>query len=624
MDDFEEINFDAAVQEQLNIKKKLTQEILEIEEREVMGTATAADKTRVRQLRSRVSGCEDEIERINRDRKAEEIAAKSIENSANIAEERQILQELAERLSIGYLSHLNKFIYCMDAGKPGTGIVNPIFAEVEAAKFQRVLKGFAKNAGKSLPRLTHKTYTEDLFDSFLTMNRYYVYQTSSFHERRWDPSLIYNSMQVIRKHWVQPDYANAANYDSRFDLLMYCVGGGKKENIDHLEKWIAYKWMYPEKNGDTPNLDIGGYPGGNGKGRYAELCKTIFTGPCVVPAALKELMDGFNGTWEMASVLYYDEPAANELPEGKLKQATGSEDMRSEKKGIDAKTQDRNYNLLFLSNNQEGVVKLSGTGSGGEDRRYSVMVTNKVLTDEVLLRGLATNDHDAGVYVNGIAQLVKDRAAVARWLAHVIQKHEVDKIEKLFALHGEDYRKRFEDQKKDIDVAFDLIYPIFEENRCIPAKTLHQLVVALTRFEYKQMRVSQKWEQYLNRKRVAFEADRARVKHRYADQDIYEQAGVSVFKLAGETSLIFNHDLIAIRKPVKDTKYNSDNIRLTLDRVTSTNMFDYDDMDSDDSDNSESLTTTVEPAVNRRELTIEETGQLFGAGSLQAWLKSRK
>ena len=304
------------------------------------------------------------------------------------------------------------------------------------------------------------------------------------------------------KFWVQADFVNAASYDKRFDFLMNCIGGGKQENINHLEQWMAFKYCYPERVSNTPSLDIGGYPGGNGKGRYEELGKTIFTNKCVSAATLDELTK-FNANWEMSVLLCYDEPEHNELPEGKLKSATGSEDMRIEKKGIDATMVDRNYSFLFLSNNPNGVVKLAGTGSAGEDRRYSVMTTNLVMVDEAIRLGFAKDLEESKVYVNEINELIKNRAEVAKWLGHIITKHDIFNIKVLHPLHGLDYKARFNDQKSTRDIAFDKLLPVFLKNEILPYEVLKACVITMTGQEHLgDKTLKSDWKRYLEKNKV--------------------------------------------------------------------------------------------------------------------------
>ena len=318
-------------------------------------------------------------------------------------------------------------------------------------------------------------------------------------------------------------------------------------------KWVAFKYVYPEKVANTPNLDIGGYPGGNGKGRLVELCKTIFTNPCVSPATQKESNDGFNASWEMTVLLYYDEPTSNELPEGKIKNATGGEDIRIEKKGIDATVADRNYSLLFLSNNPNGVVKLSGTGINGEDRRFSVLTTSKVMADEAKHLGFASNDLEAKVYVNEINNLIKNRSEVAKWLAHIIVKHDIVHMDVLPPLHGKDYHERFGDQKTAQDVAFDKVLPVFIKNGLLPYEMLKHAVVAITGYEnLTDKTLKQNWKRYLEKNKIAFEFhdsnNRVYIDYHYNGQD-ETRVLKSIYRLANDSRIEFDLASLLKKKP---------------------------------------------------------------------------
>ena len=392
---------------------------------------------------------------------------------------------------MGYIAPLDQFIYCKNYGVSQSNTQFKMFTG------PRILRVMNKLAGTTI----NSKDPQELIDYFEHKKRSFLDVTSSFNTAKWDESQVYNKMSVIRAQWVKPDYANAHNYDPRFDVLINSVAGGKEENITHLEQWVAFKYLYPEKNANTPNIDLGGMPGGNGKGRFVEILKTIFTPACVIQAH-KEELDKFNANWEMAVVLYYDEPEEKELAAGKLKQATGSEDMRIEKKGIDATMADRNYNFLFISNNQQGVVKLSGGSDGGEDRRYSVINTDLVLFD--LLREVGGTEESSRNWLDDLAQrLVKDPVAVAAWLAHIIQKHNIHTLSVLPALHGQDYLKRFETQKDPITVAFDRLLPVFLQNGMMPQGLLAEAVRVITDNDrHRERNVMDKFEQYLRRNRI--------------------------------------------------------------------------------------------------------------------------
>ena len=410
-------------------------------------------------------------------------------------QEKVVIEDLIKQNYIGYLIEDNKYIYCLQMAKDNNnGIVNPQFRNVEASKIVTVLN---KMGNCQLYSDSHSIGR--LFQ--VTKNDYYG-MTGSFNNEKWNDSLVYNKMRIIENFWVQP--SEDTTYNTDFDFLMHCVGGGKTENIEHLEKWIAYKWMYPERNANIPNIDLGGYPGGNGKGRFVELLKTIFTHGCVVPAALKELTDGFNASWETAVILYYDEPANNELPEGKLKNATGGEEQRIEKKGVDAYTADRNYNMIFTSNNPNGVIKLAGTGSSGEDRRWSVLTTNKVMVDELVNNGL--DMEQAKIKTNEINNLLKNREEVSKWLGYLINKYDVQNMQILYPLHGEDYQKRFEDQKDTVQLIFDSLIPVLAECGVLTLDVLVQAVHELTNnTKLTRQKIDSKFQRYLEQNRIKFE-----------------------------------------------------------------------------------------------------------------------
>jgi len=414
---------------------------------------------------------QEEIDEIKND-KQELTAAKKEHDSYKWAQvEPQILQVI-DQLQMSYCVENNKFVYCMDMARKtedGATVVNPVFRNFEASRAERVL-------GKAI--------NVNLFDAnlniiklFMKNNFTHYLETSSFLYAKWDDSLVYNKARKVSKFWTEPDFDNADEYNKDFDLIMYCVGGGKQENIDHLEQWLAYKYLFPERVANTPNLDLCGIIGGNGKGRYIEIGKTIFTPVCVTQAAAKELNDGFTGTWEMATILYFDEPTEKELPSSKVKTATGGEEQRIERKGIDSYTADRNFSMVALSNNDKGVFKLAGTGMGGEDRRYSVISTDIALTQHIIDLEKCTEEQ-AGIRANEIAAMVKNRREVARWLAAMIMRHNIGNMAQLRPLHGEDYRARFEDQKSDLDALFDQLTPVFLDQGLCPTVLLTEIVQA--------------------------------------------------------------------------------------------------------------------------------------------------
>jgi hypothetical protein len=398
--------------------------------------------------------------------------------------------------NIGYIIPEDKFIYCRDHG---LGQPNPQFKMFNS---QRISRMISKLSGVDVG----KKDTQEMIDYFEKQGRTYLDTTASFNKNKWNEGEIYNKMTVIRSKWLQPDYDYIDHYDRSLDVLIYCICGGKQENIEHLEKWIGFKYLYPERNANTPNLDLGGMPGGNGKSIMRELLKTIFTPTCVI-SAHKEELEKFNSGWELAVIICYDEPEENDLAPSRLKQVTGSEDMRIEKKGIDATMADRNYNFIFTSNNENGVVKLSGGGAGGEDRRYSVINTNLVLLDEAMTS--STTKEEAYTWVNNLAQTtVKSAKDAAGFLARIIKQYDIENMTSLPALHGADYTSRFEDQKDALTELFDSIKPLFLASGIMPLSVLVDLVEAKIQSKISEKTINTKWTSYLKRNKINVEEER--------------------------------------------------------------------------------------------------------------------
>lgn len=483
---------------------------------------------------------------------AEEI--NQVTKKMTLKEENELIQNLIKNNHIGYLVQDNKFIYCLQmANKDFPSVINPQFNTVDAGKIVPVLN---KMSGELL-----QSDTETVKRLFQTTKNDYYSMTGSFNSEKWDSHMVYNKMNIIKEFWVQP---TEGEYNTDFDFLMYTVCGGKEENIKHLESWIAYKWRYPGRNANIPNLDLGGYPGGNGKGRLIELLKTIFTHGCVVPAALKELTDGFNATWETAVILYYDEPASGELPEGKLKNATGGEEQRIEKKGVDAYTADRNYNMIFTSNNPNGVVKLAGTGSSGEDRRWSVMTTNKVMVDEIMAAGL--DNEQAKVRTNEINNLIKNREEVSKWLNHILLKYDIENVSILHPLHGEDYKKRFEDQKDTTQILFDVLMPIFTHSGILTLDVLTQAVHELTNnTKMSSQKIVTKFSRYLEQNRVKFDYLKKERVTLYYDGSLVETVQKNCFRLpVSQNGYALDYKLFSTVVPSKTTKLTAQDFTITV------------------------------------------------------------
>lgn len=510
---------------------------LQGQELEDFEAAINAQRYIVKQLNEKI----EEIKNLKDEYSADQEAASNFKWK----EIEPLILKAIEENHVSYNVLSNKYIFCKDMGDNSRGVINPVFQNFEGG---RSTTAFSKMIDKYLFDAQH-----NIQKLFLTKNKTHYQETASFLTAKWTPANVYNKASVIRKFWLEPVFEQP--YDPDLDMLIYCVAGGKQENIEHLEKWIAYKYFWPERSANTPNLDLGGSPGGNGKTILIEMMKTIFTPNCVVPAVAKELKDGFNASWELAVILHFDEPEEKELPASKMKNATGGVEQRVERKGVDAYSSDRNYSIVATSNNPLGVFKLAGSGTSGEDRRYSVINTDKPLVDEAIARYNITEEEARARISTLASKKIRDRADIARWLGAQILKHNVPAIDMLPPLHGQDYKQRFEDQKTSWDTIFDQVLPAFIKCGVISVNILIDIITAVT--EPKTLpnsrTVKSAFKSYLTRNRIAFEeAKQQRVDLAFGGHIMSTQQSF-VFR-TDPTAGQFDWDLVCVTRPGHDTK----------------------------------------------------------------------
>lgn len=508
------------------------------------------------------------IEKLKRDKnrlekeiKQYEVLEEKENTQQELEQEEQHILKLINDYDIAYICDQGIFVYCKSTQNDNADIMCPVQKHCDSYRFGRVLNYLG---GRTL-KYSRAANREALIDLFEKHNRTFDVLTFSFIEDKWCKKKAFNFAPVLRKYWVQPDWENSDNYDPRFDFWMYCLSGGKKENQDHIEQLIGYRYLYPERAGQTPNIDIGGQPGGNGKGLLNVCLSTIHTNSCVNHANRKELNEGFNKHWGYSIYLFYDESGEKELPQNQLKKLTGNDTFMLEGKGQDAIQTDRGCTLIFTSNNAAGIAQLAGTGDGGEDRRWSCVKTDRVMVEEAQRWGLATPEN-VGEFVSSIYDMLKRRSVVAVWLAHIIKKHDIQNMKTLKALHGQDYRERINEQKTTLDLVFDSIFPIFQQNRCIPVGLLEDLVRAMTRnTNYKTKGVVLKWQEYLKKQRCVFEKARLRLTHYYNKAVVFtNENAVSVFVM-DRSATSFDYTDLLNRRPIENQTITEDMIKIEID-----------------------------------------------------------
>ncbi|WP_179400663.1 primase-helicase family protein [Burkholderia guangdongensis] len=426
----------------------------------------------------------DKLKRINDleiEVKQGQHAAKQLKDEQDSGE----IGPLMQRFNMGYSIRDQRYISFKNSSDNITVVCNPqplLFTHEQMVDELSLISGKKITLDK-----------EALKDVFRADDRIYTAMVTSFKIDRWGKS-FYNVARVLKDtFWVQPD--NTEPYNELFDHLIYSVAGGKQENVQHLEKWIVHKHKFPERSESTPNLDLMGAGGGNGKNLFKDMLETIFAGGCVVPIGQKDLENGFNSMLENATIGFIDENEGKSFSADAYKRATGSTNFRLEKKGKDAIAADANYNLLCASNNGlKGSIPVDGSGTSGADRRTSVIHTN-IRLKERLQDVYECNIDTASELTHEIALLVKNREEVAKFLTHLFSKHGADLNGVLLALHGEDYQEQVKAQRSDINTLYDAIIKYAVNDGCIPLKLVHRIVNACVD---KPMKVSEVKEQFSN------------------------------------------------------------------------------------------------------------------------------
>jgi len=333
----------------------------------------------------------------------------------------------------------------------------------------------------------------------------FLIKTSSFDKTKWREKEVYNTILQQKKFWA-PIWKNEEtkelitdDYDTAFDDVLYSLAGGKAENIEYIEKWVAFKRLYPEKCKITPGINITGVPGGNGKGMFGQILTSIFTDKGVSTVKAKNFTGGFNQILEGKVIGILDDEDKNKFPHSELKQVAGNQSIVIEPKGVDAYSVDSTANIIVFDNT--GLVKLVGGGSSGEDRRWGIIITNSTLLETLIDKYQIDMDQARSLAKCYSEQIFDDRIECGKWIAHLIRKYDVLNMDVLAPLHGVDYSARLAEQKDEWTEIFDQILPVIVNQGFIPFKFIKEIVEATTGEKIRKTNtLSKKFDEYMARK----------------------------------------------------------------------------------------------------------------------------
>jgi len=252
-----------------------------------------------------------------------------------------------------------------------------------------------------------------------------------------------NQMDELRQFWLSPVYGQGCH--TAFDLLINTIVDNDPEYKAQLEKIIAYRYLFPEDI-YCPNPDSSA-KGGAGRDTLFNILKIIFTEECVGEASTETFQGTHNGElWGKIWVIISDRNA-KAVDYDVFKNLTGSSQFRLRRMGIDATMAPRTFTFFAAGNGLTGAFPIAGTGKGGEDRRVEPIISNANIDDQLIKHYGATKDTVGEIVIELQKTVWQNEEEIAKWLGHIINKHDVKNIKKLLPLHGKHYKTMSSRQK---------------------------------------------------------------------------------------------------------------------------------------------------------------------------------
>lgn len=245
-----------------------------------------------------------------------------------------------------------------------------------------------------------------------------------------------------------------------FDILLHAIGGGKAENVAHIEQLLLAKWQHPE-NYILPALVITDPNGGSGKSTLASTMLGGLFGREIVASniMMKDITGDFTAILRGKAIAFVNEAAKDETNFNALKAVVGSADFVCNEKFVKKFVADNTALYIIVGNHHSAVVRLMGTAV---DRRWSIVKTKLQLMDCVREALSADLDRDvpmseADLWFTTIGKpLLSNRVECGKWLNSQIGKY--GDLVSLSALHGGDYNDAVKDTRPLHTQVFETIF----------------------------------------------------------------------------------------------------------------------------------------------------------------------
>jgi len=379
-----------------------------------------------------------------------------------------------------YIVHEDRFIHIANESKDDS-FANITMREYTPTTFVNIISNMIDEPAYNLPIPLVK-------EAYRTTGWQFKFKSASVYPQRWNER-IFNPLNILERYFCRID--RTEQYSPLFDVLMNSLCGGKKENIEHIEKWTAHRRVNWRNALTTPGLVQIGYVGGNGKQIFAKILRQMFTGGSTVAlATAKQLTGGFNGIMEMKLVVILDDQQKDSLPKDLLKQLAQNDQMIIESKGRDAYEAEK-CGVELITTNGVPFQLDSGGGTGGVDRRWSFTTTNITFIESMKQylydQGRNVTDEELIEEVKKAAELLGNRVEIEKWISHNVRKYSIDNNFVLKPLHGNDYSEILASQQTTFERMFaEFILPLIKSGKVIPFFVIKQMIIAIdgTKHQY--------------------------------------------------------------------------------------------------------------------------------------------
>lgn len=323
-----------------------------------------------------------------------------------------------------------------------------------------------------LPTLFDYDNRELFLKAIVELGRDYKNSTYTFNK-----TPTYTLNRLNKNIWIKPDFDNVGEVSEWFDLLMYSLGGGRRENITHIEQVLYWKYQHPEEY-QLPCMVIYGN-GGVGKNLLTDkLLKTLFSPNQAVTITMDDVTGNFNDRIAGKTVIYIDEAVAEKSDMNSLKNIVSNPYVTINGKFIQPYEADNTALYITGGNSLNGAIRL---GDDDSDRRWSIIRARDSFLTHVMKKLDVDSDRAKAMISGAVESVFTNPNEVAKWIAHLIEKHKSMESAPS-ALHGDDFRELLSKQSGPFRTVMESVFndPAFTY---ISAKTLWLLYQKIHRDE---------------------------------------------------------------------------------------------------------------------------------------------